>query len=41
MNKFGKRTEEDFQTVCEVIEKMVQMAPELLLARFQCKDVPG
>jgi hypothetical protein len=26
MNKFGKASEEDFQTVCEVVEKMARMA---------------
>ncbi|KAJ9644080.1 hypothetical protein H2199_003948 [Coniosporium tulheliwenetii] len=35
MNKFGKPTEEDFQTVCDVIERMVRTAPELLWARSQ------
>lgn len=40
MNKFGKLAEEDFQTVCEVIERMAKMAPELLLARSQCKYTP-
>ena len=29
MNKFGKRGEEDFETICEVIEKMVEQAPTL------------
>ena len=33
MNKFGNASEEDFQTVCEVIERMVKKAPELVLAR--------
>jgi hypothetical protein len=27
MNKFGRPSEEDFQTVCEVIEKMARIAP--------------
>ena len=35
MNKFGKREEEDFETVCEVIEKMVEQAPALVVARDQ------
>ncbi|KAK4991376.1 hypothetical protein LTR66_006561 [Elasticomyces elasticus] len=33
MNKFGKVTEEDYEMVCEVVKRMVAMAPELLLAR--------
>jgi hypothetical protein len=37
MNKFGKPTEEDYETVCEVIERMVMQAPEILLARSQCE----
>ena len=40
MNKFGKRKEEDFLTVCDVIKRMVRMAPELVLARAQCKYIP-
>ncbi len=35
MNKFGKPEEEDFQTVCEVIEKMVEESPQLITARNQ------
>ena len=35
MNKFGKPKEEDFQTVCEVIEKMVEESPRLITARDQ------
>ena len=35
MNKFGKREEEDFETLCDVIEKMVEQAPTLMLARNQ------
>ena len=35
MNKFGKSTEEDFETVCEVIETMVEQAPALIKARNQ------
>ncbi|KAL8725863.1 MAG: hypothetical protein Q9166_007084 [cf. Caloplaca sp. 2 TL-2023] len=37
MNKFGKPTEEDFQTVREAIETMVEQAPALLAARDQRK----
>ena len=37
MNKFGKATEEDFQTVCEVVESMVRKAPELVAARSKSK----
>ncbi|KAI9666161.1 MAG: hypothetical protein M1821_004096 [Bathelium mastoideum] len=33
MNKFGKPTGEDFQTVHEVIEKMAKEAPKIVLAR--------
>lgn len=33
MNKFGKPTEEDFETVREVIETMVKDAPVLIEAR--------
>jgi hypothetical protein len=40
MNKFGKHTEEDFLTVCDVIKGMVRMAPELVVARSQCKYTP-
>ena len=35
MNKFGKPEEEDFQTVCEVIEKMVEISPGLVAERDQ------
>ena len=35
MNKFGKPEEEDFQTVCEVIQKMVEQAPALVAGRDQ------
>lgn len=35
MNKFGKSTEEDFETVCEVIEIMVEQAPVLMKARSE------
>jgi hypothetical protein len=33
MNKFGRPDEEDYQTVCEVIEKMVEGAAGLVLSR--------
>ena len=36
MNKFGKPTEEDFQTVSSVIQKMVKAAPTISAARSQC-----
>jgi hypothetical protein len=36
MNKFGKPTEEDFETVKDVIKKMVNKAHSLMQARFQC-----
>jgi hypothetical protein len=35
MNKFCSSQEEDFLTVSDVIRKMVEMAPGLLLIRFQ------
>ena len=35
MNKFGRPEEEDFQTVCEVIEKMVEESSQLITARDQ------
>ncbi|KAL5431630.1 hypothetical protein PMIN06_012244 [Paraphaeosphaeria minitans] len=35
MNKFGKATEEDFQTVAEVIKGMVNKSPKLVWARAQ------
>ncbi|MCJ1429508.1 hypothetical protein MMC29_007423, partial [Sticta canariensis] len=38
MNKFGKSTEEDFETVLEVIEDMVEQAPVLMKARNQEKS---
>lgn len=40
MNKFGKPTEEDFLTVCDVVKRMVRMAPGLALARSQRKYNP-
>ncbi|KAF2474772.1 uncharacterized protein BDR25DRAFT_255199 [Lindgomyces ingoldianus] len=36
MNKFGKPTEEDFETVGEVVRDMIRASPKLLLARSQC-----
>jgi len=33
MNKFGRAEEEDFQTVCEVIEQMVEQSPGLVVTR--------
>jgi len=30
MNKFGRLEEEDFQTVCEVVEKIVEQSPGLI-----------
>jgi hypothetical protein len=41
MNKFGKPTEEDYQTVREVIERMVMRAPEILLAQMQGEFIPS
>lgn len=36
MNKFGKPSEDDFETVSEVVERMARAAPGLLLARIKC-----
>lgn len=35
MNKFKKREEEDFETVCEVIEKIIEQTPALVVTRDQ------
>jgi hypothetical protein len=37
MNKFGKPTEEDFETLRDVVRDMVRSSPGLVLARSQCK----
>jgi hypothetical protein len=36
MNKFGKPTEEDFETVGDVLRDMIQASPGLMQARAQC-----
>jgi hypothetical protein len=36
MNKFGRPTEEDFETVGDVVKGMVLASPGLVLARSQC-----
>jgi hypothetical protein len=36
MNKFGKPTEEDFETVSDVVKGMIKASPGLMLARSQC-----
>ena len=36
MNKFGKPTEEDFETVADVVKDMAEGSPALLWARSQC-----
>jgi hypothetical protein len=36
MNKFGKPTEEDFETVSEVVKDLIRTSPQLVLARSQC-----
>lgn len=36
MNKFGDAGEEDFETVAEVMQSMVEASPKLLWARSQC-----
>jgi hypothetical protein len=37
MNKFGKSTEEDFETVGDVLKEMIGASPGLMLSRSQCK----
>jgi hypothetical protein len=37
MNKFGKPTEEDFETVGDVLKEMIGASPGLMLARSQRK----
>jgi hypothetical protein len=36
MNKFGRPTEEDFETVGDVVKGMIRASPGLVLARSQC-----
>lgn len=36
MNKFGKPTEEDFETVGDVIKDMISASTGLILARSEC-----
>jgi hypothetical protein len=36
MNKFGKPTEEDFETVRDVIKDMLQAAPKVVAAPSEC-----
>jgi hypothetical protein len=36
MNKFGDPTEEDFETVRDVVQKMIKGSHGLMLARSQC-----
>jgi DNA replication protein DnaC len=38
MNKFGKPSEEDFQTVCEVLEGMTKKAQEVVQARLRLQE---
>jgi hypothetical protein len=35
MNKFGKPTEEDFETVSEVVKDLIRTSPQLASARSQ------
>lgn len=37
MNKFTKPTEDDFETVCDLLKEMKEEANEVLHARSQCK----
>jgi ribosomal protein L16/L10AE len=39
MNKFGELTEEDVETVRDVINKMIGTSHELMLARSQCNHI--
>ena len=36
MNKFGRPTEEDFETVRDVVRDMIRASPALILARSEC-----
>jgi hypothetical protein len=36
MNKFAKASEEDFETVADVVRDMAEGSPTLLWARSQC-----
>ena len=40
MNKFGRPTEEDFETVSDEIKKMIKSSPSLMLARSTCNYNP-
>ena len=40
MNKFGKPTEEDFETVSDVVKGMVEASSGLMSARSQCNYAP-
>jgi hypothetical protein len=39
MNKFGSSTEEDFEIVGEVFQRMMHVSHELVLARVQSKEL--
>ena len=41
MNKFGRPEEEDFQTVCEVVGKMVEQSPDLIRTRIKVGSAVG
>lgn len=41
MNKFGKCTEEDFETVMDVVKEMIGASQGLLEARSQCNYAPS
>lgn len=36
MNKFGKPTEEDFQTLKDVVTAIIEESPRLVAARCKC-----
>jgi hypothetical protein len=40
MNKFTKASEEDFETVAEVVKDIAEASLTLLLARSQCNYTP-
>jgi hypothetical protein len=37
MNKFGKPTDEEYQTVCDVIVEMVEETLKIIPTQAQCK----
>jgi hypothetical protein len=37
MNKFGKPTDEEYRTICDVVIEMVEASPGILQSRAQCE----